>query len=309
MRFLSELFSLGLGPCICGALFMVSCVSSTIAPKKASVDPVLVDKVKAKQAERIRKLEIYRDPKAGNWVVGDECDGYLWQSKLQAVLCDPEVDIRATEFEGEKGRFGRNPYMRCWTKERADAGKRNFSRSTWSSDMGQGLKIVGLFCQDADLIRDHLNYGRANNWQMGQPWDITTTIYKPHTIREFAEVLHYLTGEKQPELSYPVAWAPGLDDYQAHLQMLSAVVWLEMYSALPENLVNLINAHVRREPKNPLYQGLKAIFSGDKRRALETCLGEGNYGEYVRGRHENRLILIDQIFACNFVLKRFASDN
>ena len=243
-------------------------------------------------------IELYNSD-YGNWLTGDDCDAYLWQAKYQAEVCDDSIDMRFTEYKEEKGRFGRNPYKRCWTKQDGDVG----SKSTWSQDMGKGLNLYAWRCKDADIIKDHFDFVKGNNYQSGEPLLIGTTVYSVGMMGEVARTLKKLTGENNREADWNQLYSPGLTDYEAHLQMLGILLTIEQENKIDASLLRRIEEHAARENQNPLYQAMLAIFNGDFNSAIDACIN-GGYGDYVRGRHRERYILIDRIFACGLVLKR-----
>lgn len=246
------------------------------------------------------------------WLTPNDCDGMLWAAKYSCG--GGSVKITASEYADEPGRFNRRPLPFCGVENKT-------SDTTWSRDMGMGLISAAWCRQDLDVLKRHATYGIAKNWQMGQPLADGRAVYTPSLIGILYQVIYSLHGEDSPNRAWPSIYSPGLDDYQAHLQMLD--VWLrgEMASeadkprkpaegeALTLDISNTmymrIKEHSDREPDCPFYQYLRGVYDGSMDRPLDLLLASDKPScSYARGESLDNVLLAEWLFSAKLVLKK-----
>ena len=247
------------------------------------------------------KADILKNPDT-DWL-NNGCDALLWESKYSSVTMDS--DIRATEYDGSPGRFGRTPIKRCFSQ-----GEDNGSKSTWSRDMGMGLILWAWRANALDVLEDHERYGRENTWKMGEPIADGRVLYTPQMIGILYSVIHAMGGANNANRHWPTIWTKGLVDYQAHLQMMSILIQYEIEKDIKKVMYERIVEHSDREPNNVFYQALKAKFTGNYDKASELCVN-GSVGDYVRlseDQNANRARLSELIFSCDLILRAYESN-
>lgn len=155
------------------------------------------------------------DEKNG-WISGRDCDGALWTGKYSCATGVPKVDMTASEFEGQPGRFGRRPAPACWNEQDGDVG----SKTTWSRDMGKGLYRWAWCTDNREALERHASYGVKKTWKMGEPLDDGRVVYTPSMIGELYQLIYAMGGKDNVNRVWPSLYPSGLDDYQAHIQVL-----------------------------------------------------------------------------------------
>jgi hypothetical protein len=302
-------------------VFSVLCCGKKYTQKDPDPEPTRLEQLSALQQSRIARAREIRDPDNG-WIAPDSCDGFLWSGKLAAVICD--VDLTAAERE--PGRFGRRPDPVCWSQESGDQG----SKTTWSRDMGKmGMVPYAWLCRDRGILERHIDYGKANNWVMGEPIADGRVIYTPGLVGILHQVVWAMGGENSANRLWPDVYPSGLQDYEAHNQVMG--IWirgevsrhvndldslpkpppkgtaLELFS-ISETMYSRLVEHASREPENPLYAAVLGLYTGDLRTAVDLCLIDpAPVGSYVRIEEgmEERAYLAEVIFACSIVLRKF----
>ncbi len=135
---------------------------------------------------------------------------------------------------------------------------------------------------------------------MGSPLADGRAVYTPSVIGILYQVIYGLGGENSPSRAWPSIYSPGLDDYQAHLQMLD--IWLRGEvaekmndaDALPKRGASLLDIsgvmyqriveHSDREPNCPFYQYLRGVYDGSMTKPIELLLASDKPGcSFVRG--------------------------
>jgi hypothetical protein len=270
----------------------------------------LVDVFEQKQA----KAKELRDPETG-WLTPDSCDGILWSSKYAITVGIDEVDIEAAEHPDEMGRFGRRPHPPCWSEELGDQG----SPATWSRDMFKaGLAPWAWEHKRLDVLERHAEYGKDNNWYMGKPLADGRTLYTPQVIGFLYQIIYALGGENSINRMWPEWYNSGLDDFEAHLQVMGILVRGEIHEARGEadavpallgisgGMWERIEEHYNREPHNPLYAYMYNLYdSGDFTDTITLLLDHSEpFGTYVRCGEIERCKLAEWLYVAYKVLKR-----
>lgn len=187
-------------------------------PKSRSGVELLAEKI----AERCHRADELRLPHG--WLVGDD-DGMLWSALEAARPCgETQANILAAEHPADPGRFCRHPGPGCFETEGTD-------RTTWSRDMGKGFQVWAWRTKNLGAVERHAAYGRAHQltrfpptWQMGTPIGDGRVVYTPAMIGTHYEIQRALGGDDHTDRRWPNVYPTGLDDYQAHLQVLEILL-------------------------------------------------------------------------------------
>lgn len=301
------------------ALLALGC--STNEAKEPQPDSRVAD-LQARFQEVMLEADGLKDPTTG-WLVFTDCDSYLWSGKAAAAGLTG-FDPSAAEIK--PGRFVRRPPPYCTSE--------NPLWSDWSRDMFAGLNAYAWRSGDRAILERHLVFGRAHNWIMGSPFGDGRSVYLPATYGRLYQTIFALGGPDDAKRLWPDTYPTGLDDFEAHLQMMN--IWLrgEIEEKLREgdarprtdleddvggsggvvqNLLDVsdkqlsrIEEHAAREPKNPFFQCLKGIYSGDFGPAIDALLDPAMpVGSYVRCDEFRRCQLAEWIFSADCVLRRF----
>lgn len=241
-----------------------------------------------------------------NWL-NNGCDGMLWEGKYNAVV--NLSNIRASEFIDYPGRFGRTPAKRCFN------GNDNGAKTTWSRDMATGFILWAWRTKNLDALKDHAEYGVSNQWQMGAPLSDGRTIYTPQLIGLLYQAIYALGGPNNANRKWPSLYTKGLDDYEAHLQMLDIVLRQEIEEKLGERTLEVmrkamrerVSEHAAREPNNVFYQAVEASYTGDFAHAASLCV-DRKVGSYVRCDKKETCTLSELIFSCDYILRQFRKE-
>lgn len=244
--------------------------------------------------KKINEAKKLRDPKDG-WLVKD-CDGMIWTGKYASVVCD-QVNITAAEGKKEPGRFYRYPNM-------------TDCKTSWSRDMGiGGLMPFAYKCKRRDILERHAKYGVDNSWIMGWPIDDLRPIYTPAMVGLTYELIFALGGEDNKNRYWPKFYAAGLDDYEAHLQMMH--IWFEsQVKVITQNMHARIVEHYQREPNNPFYAYMMGRYNGSMGEVIALLLDPRMpMGSYVRCDEPKRCRLAEWLFVANEVLNWYEQNN
>ncbi len=291
-----------------------------------------LETLRAKDAQMKDEAQAIRDPVNG-WLVTD-CDGMLWTGKYAAVSGVTGVDILAAE--AEPGKFLRSP---------EPCSSENPDWSDWSKDMGAGFLAYAWRQRDLAAIERHAAYGRAHPalangvpvWQMGVPVGDGRGLYLPAFIGRLYQTQLALGGAEDSDRAWPDAYFTGLTDYRAHLQVMNIWHRGEVAEALrvggdgdatvqkpvtddagqapgaPLTTIDVsgsqldrLKEHAARDPRDPLFQAVLGVYTGDMGPALDALLADDDYaGEYVRCEHFRECQLAAWLFAADIVLRRF----
>jgi hypothetical protein len=228
----------------------------------------------------------------------------IWAGKYSCSLGEATtVNLRASEYPDQPGRFDRRPPPFCWTKELGDQG----SKTTWSRDMGIAGLIPGAWCKkDLKLLEDHAAFGESTNWNMGEPLADGRAIYTPPIVGILYSTIKDLGGEISPKAKYPSVYFAGLDDYQAHLQMMDIWIKSDLRDEVSEIMLNRIDEHSKREAECPFYAFMKGKFSGDQSKTIDLLLASGEPKcSYVRSNEKEKSDLAEWLFVSKLVLDSF----
>jgi hypothetical protein len=296
-------------------------------PKKDKVEPDSLERLgelKTLYASNLEQAQGLRDPATG-WLAVTDCDGMIWAGKYAASNDVADVNIEAAEYPDAPGKFGRRPPPYCWNATDGDVG----SKTEWSRDMFVAGLLPYVWRKDRrDILERHLAYGKANNWQMGEPIADGRTIYTPSLIGLAYSVLYAMGGELDPASLWPSFYPSGLSDYEAHLQVMA--IWSQGEAAAklgdsdavpkdpatddptvdkapPESALRVgqtmyerLEEHADREPACPLYQTVYALYSGKMARAIDSLLAANYACQYYRGNLEANLA--DWLFAASIAI-------
>jgi hypothetical protein len=253
--------------------------------------------------EKLAEIKALQTP--DGWVGTAHCDAALWTGKLGAAH-GVVINFTAAEYPGAPGRFNRRPEPFC----EEGAG----SATSWSRDMGMGLLAYAWKKSDLALAKRHADYGKKNYWKMGEPLSDGRVLYTPAVIGMLYQVIHALGGEDNVARSWPGVYAPGLKDYEAHLQMLG--IWLRGDIAEVERsrltldvsdaMLDRIKEHAAREPRCPFYQYLNGTYAGDLGPTVELLLSYDYVCEYFR-TDEHDAVASEWIFAASLTLERLGA--
>lgn len=268
------------------------------------------------------------------WLARNDCDAMIFAGKYATVAED--VNIEAAQYP-DIGKWGRRPPPWCWTPEGGDQG----SKTEWSRDMAiAGLLPYAWVRGRRDILENHAAYGRAHNWQMGEPLADLRTVYTPELQGLLYKLIRGLGGADNPNALWPSVYPTGLTDFEAHLQVME--IWLqgEAANALHDadatpkkpdgapflmddgewltgakgELVSLdisaamyqrLAEHATREPECALYQAVYGIYSGDMSPAVNLLL-DGSHCSYVRCSDQRQCELADWLFTAGLTLKHVA---
>ncbi len=233
----------------------------------------------------------------GEWIAND-CDSMLWMGKLYSVHGAGQFQVELAE--PEPGRFERRPAP-CW-KDGVDLG----SKTTWSRDMGAGLISWAWRTRRLDVLERHFNYGRLHVWKMGFPLDDGRTLYTPQVQGDLAETIFALGGEDHIERRWPEIYPGGLDDFEAHLQVMSIIHRGEVeanYNLLDisATMKERLEEHAAREPDNALFQVALGRYTGDMGPAGH-ALQSGFVPSYVRCDSQSVCEEVEWLYAADIYL-------
>lgn len=279
-------------------LFVSACGGEKKREKEVPLPPRALDLVTAYK-ERLELAKSKTD--AHGWLEA-ECDAMLWNGKFSCGGGSP--DLTAAEYPNQPGRFNRKPLPGCGP-EFAN------SKTTWSRDMGMGLLAHGWCKKDLNILSRHRDYGSANKWIMGSPLADGRTIYTPGLIGVLHEIIYRIGGPNSANRLWPDIYPSGLNDYQAHLQMIN--IWLR--SEMEPNVIKALDIseqmyarvveHSDREKECPFYQYMRGIYDGDLTAAVNSLLArEFPACEYGRDGFGNKTA--EWLFVAKLTLKKLA---
>lgn len=303
-------------------IFLLGLISCTKDKDKQTpaADP-RTEALKSLYFEKLEEAYQVRD-KDNGWLSRNDCDGMIWSGPYAGSRGVADVNIEAAEYPKATGKFGRRPPPWCWTKEGGDQG----SKTEWSRDMFiAGLLPYAWLKERRDILERHAAYGKANNWQMGEPVADGRTLYTPGLISVLFKAIHAMGGPKDANSIWPNFFPSGLVDYEAHLQVMSIWIQGEIAERLgdsdaipqgpegdvtkPEPGVSLrvsnemylrLQEHAARQPSCALYQATYGMYSGDMGPALDSLLGS-NSCDYIRCS-DDQCQLSEWIFAASLTL-------
>jgi hypothetical protein len=140
----------------------------------------------------------------------DKCDSLLYTS-LWSASCLPELSIQDWEDPDSPGKWHRNPQRDCFLD-----GKPNGAASSISRDMMLGLWHKLVKNKDLANVKDLIEYGKKNNWVMGEAKDNETLVSRAMLSPQLISLLYdiesklsgaNLTGEKDKQVELASAHA------------------------------------------------------------------------------------------------------
>lgn len=267
-------------------LLLASCAKPTVEP--APTMPDRLELVKSKVAELQDEARSLMDK--DGLAIQDQCDAPLWNGKLATAL-PSEVNLEAYEQE-ESGKFCRTKDCICYPNER--------SGSSWSRDMSLGM-LSGLFAQgNLGAIERHIAYGDKRGWVMGEGAP-SRTVYSPALISLWYKAARLL-GRDYGYVEVGNAYPPGLDDFEAHLQMMNVYLNGEMDGAITGTMLARISEHSERLPSIRFYRSLKEKWDETFSASIDLCLDDNHIdGDYVRCSEQD-CELVERLFVCNYIL-------
>lgn len=279
----------------------------TACAKVEEVDPKPSDRLGEVQSLHFERIAEARQLQSKDgWLLPTDCDGMHWSGKAAAGGLS---DFNPSAAE-ESGRFYRRPKPYCWTEEGGDKG----SKTTWSRDAA----IIGLFpflwrTKNLEALERHAEYGKDHNWKMGEPFADGRVVYTPQVLKILYSTIYALGGADTGYRRGPSIYPTGLDDYQAHLQMMDIWITSDINKSLDLGIRNpmydRVVEHSTREPEDVFYQVMLGRFTGDMSKAISICLNRDMpVSGYVRCHESKRCQLAQYIFSCSLVLEAFDYD-
>lgn len=282
-------------------LSLIACGGKEHKPKPTQSDKT--GELAAMYELKLSEIKALQSP--AGWIEMGHCDAALWTGKLGAAH-GVTIDFAAAEYPAQPGRFNRRPPPFC----EAGAG----SATSWSRDMGMGLLAYSWKKAQLGLVERHAAYGKASFWKMGEPLGDGRVLYTPTMIGHLYQVIWALGGEDNAARAWPSVYPSGLDDFQAHLQMMD--IWLRGEIAEKDRLslaLDISNAmldrakeHAAREPACPFYQFLYGTYTGDLGPAVELLLSYDYDCQYFRDS-EPEAKAGEWIFAASMTLERLGA--
>lgn len=189
---------------------------------------------------------------ADGFIDRDRCDSSTFTALLGAA--GVRVNLRAALDQDGK------PLRRPAT---LDACYPTWSASDNSKDQLVAWLLNGIVTGDVELLEHVLSYGRAHKWIMGRG-PISRT-FMPTTLRgQYARAIKALGGrEHERELTFDQLWTPGLDGFEAHLQVISILAYGRTFGGITEVGLQRLREHTERQPRNPLFAAAYWRYSGD----------------------------------------------
>lgn len=244
------------------------------------------DELRAKQ-----KLycELSKESYLANKFVVGRCDGLLFTS-IHGLVCD-YVSIDSFESDSEPGRYYRSPTRDCFVD-----GEPNGSDSTISKDMMLGLMHSLWYHKKDEEIKQVIDYGRNNNWFMGDAGDLKTKVSKTLLSPNLISLLYDMQSELAPE---PGELEELLDEskqqvivntgYRAHLQVMRIILEGRVRGGINDLKFEALKQQTERVPKNGLFHAAYNHFKdGDQRRAIDIALDTTYFpDDKLPNNHEN----------------------
>ncbi len=299
-------------------LVLVSCAKTV---KTEEPEPLTnVEQLNSLYHDRQAEMLTLRDPASG-WPTATDCDGMIWAGKYASTMKDASVNIESAEYPEAPGKFSRRPFPACWTPEGGDQG----SATTWSRDMAvAGLLPFAFLRHHLGTLERHGAYAKAHNWQLGEPLDEGQTVYSPALIGLLFKTIYALGGDLDSNALWPDYYPAGLDDYQAHLLVMS--IWLQgevatrinemdaaprkpsgaVHKDISETMYARLAEQTEKDPNNPLYAYVYGKYNGDQAHTMDLLLNPAMpLGVYVRCDKLRACQLAEWLFTANLLLIDF----
>jgi hypothetical protein len=154
-----------------------------------------------------------------------------------------------------------------------------------------------------------MTYGKAKNWSMGEPYADGRAVYSPAIIGMFYQTIYKMGGDDNSSRMWPSIYSEGLDDYQAHLQMLD--IWIRgevegqsLNLDISATMWDRIKEHSDREPECPFYTFMRGIYDGSLDKTVDLLLEfESPKCSYLRGA--KGVYTSEWLFIAKQTLERF----
>lgn len=216
-------------------------------------------------------LDINDHPLHG-WPSLDDCDGLLWAGLSLAAGGDADL----SEAEKAPGELHRRPGTECYPGE---------SASTISGDMIIGY-LWGMWCtKNLPALQRLADYGLAHNWVMGEgPASRTVMRYNDYVL--LAKMIYILSNGADVRRFYQLepVYFDVTADYEEHLQVLSILLYTEVYGKIDTASFNRLTQLCTDNPNDALFQAACGLFSGVQTKAISLLTApEVSYPTYVRG--------------------------
>jgi len=296
-------------------------IAASCGPKKKEKEPPPNPRsaeLLAVYQAKLQEAASIRNP-TNKWLTPSDCDGIVWAGKYSCGIGpQSDVDIGAAEYPDQPGRYDRRPPPYCWTPETGDQG----SKTTWSRDMGIAGLMPHAWCtRDLAMLEEHAKYGEAHKWSMGEPYADGRAVYSPSVVGMLYSLIYSLGGNDNPARGWPGFYPPGLDDYQAHLQVMD--IWLrgELYGSSPNPVRELpqegsltfldisstmysrLTEHAKRESECAFYAYVKGVYDGTQDRTIELLLAYPQpQCSYVRANDTAKAGLAEWLFVARQTL-------
>jgi hypothetical protein len=210
-------------------------------PKKT--DPALRQALTKKHRDYALLMQDTYDE--NGFVLTHECDSLLFSA---LVGCDPLVPINIEAARNKDGLWSRRPV----DSQGCDTCYPKHSKSTISRDMFTGLFWYIWRHKRLDLAEQLYAQGEARDWIMGQG-DPGRIVLSPNLRAILAEIIYQLGGKNRP-LVRAIPNVFGKDTgYAAHLDVLVAGLMAELQGGATQQVLDLLEHHALRQPKNALY--------------------------------------------------------
>lgn len=271
--------------------------------------PSDVETLKTRFAEKKAAYELATNGASG-WPSVDDCDATLWAG----LVCAAGAPVAIELAELEPGVVHRRPERACWTAEAGDVG----SKSTVSNDMLLGYLWCGWRAGNLLAMQRLADYGEAHNWVMGEPFPemASRVVLKPNQIGILGRIIYALSNgdDDRGYRDLPAVYAPGVEDYELHLQTVGILLGGETTELAREQGLLDINGeslkrledNAKKYPDDALVQAALGVYTGDFNAATKLLLDPGyEYPTYVRGAELYKDV--HWLFAASLVLRRYGN--
>lgn len=183
-----------------------------------------------------------------------QCDSLLHAS-LFDVACG---NVPIEKFMDDSGQWFRTTTHDCFVD-----GKENGSDSTISKDMFRGLFHALLSDKRKNLVDKTIEYGKANNWVMGQAIDDKVLAGKcvmtPNLINELYDLqgkleLNRLEGSSSDSIGQNTG-------FRAHLDVLAVLFHGRLYGAISDIELETLKWQADRQPDNSLFNFAYRLYN------------------------------------------------
>lgn len=178
------------------------------------------------------------------FIYSEDCDSLLFTG---LVGCVPGVAVHIDAARSAKtDMWQRRPCDKpCYPAH---------SKSSISRDMLLGLLYFAYFNKRLDIIEHVIKYALSNYLIMGQGV-LSRTLMTPGLLATYAWASYRLGGPSRPWLRWvPVSPSAKVDDFQAHLAVLHALLRDILTGKLTQAHNKLYEVKAKAQPENALFQ-------------------------------------------------------